>query len=435
MLWDVNRIDGGRILRGHTGPVSAVRWLPDGRFLASAGDDGLVRVWDIGREQGDHVYKGHQGAVTALAVSPDGHVLASAGRDATIQLWDPSIDPLRTMISDFPWAIGTVAFSADGRCLVVGTYNQVTVCDTARFDKRHVLPIDHWVFDTDISHDGQLIATAGNQGADGKEPGIVKIWDVETGMTRRTLDPQVLSAQQVAFSPDRQRLACSGRVGPQNQAAFAVTVWDVAQGTQQLRRTGAMSFDFSPDGKSIALAGRGGAWLVPLEGDKPPENPIIPHACTAVWFSPNGQHLALLDADDQLSLWSLADAREQRLGRARHGVAYAPDGRRIAALGESAAQVWDVASGQTVLTLPVVAERLLFTPDGRTIATAGREMHLWQADTGLELLNLGTYTPAGVNSMDVSPDGTRLAVGGGYRDEHDGVWARIAPIASAIDEQ
>ena len=44
MLWDLNHLDGGRILRGHTGAVTAVRWLPDGRFLASAGDDGLIRV-------------------------------------------------------------------------------------------------------------------------------------------------------------------------------------------------------------------------------------------------------------------------------------------------------------------------------------------------------------------------------------------------------
>jgi len=427
VLWNVNRLEGGRILRGHTGPVNAVRWLTDGRYLASSGDDSIVRLWDIGREQGDRVYKGHQGPVTALAVSPDGRVLASAGRDATIQLWDPSVDPLRTMISDFPWAIGTVDFSADGQWLVVGTYKQVTVCDTERFDKRHVLPIDHWVFDTDISPDGRLIATAGNSGADGKEPGIVKIWDVATGRMRRTLDPEILSAQRVAFSPDNQRLACSGRAGPRDQGQFAVTVWDVAHGKQLLRRADAMSFDFDPEGKSVALAGRGGAWIVRLAGDTTSESSLVQRACKAVQFSPDGQRLALLDADGQLSLWSLADAREQLLGRAHHCVAFAPNGRRIAAFAESAAQVWDVASGQMVLTVPHVAEHLLFTPDGRTIVTAGSEIHLWQAETGLELLNLGTYVPAGVNSMAISPDGTRLAVGGGYRDEHEGVWVWLAP--------
>ena len=85
--------------------------------------------------------------------------------------------------------------------------------------------------------------------------------------------------------------------------------------------------------------------------------------------------------------------------------------RRIAAYGESQAQVWDVANGQRLLTVPHFAEHLLFSPRRTDIVTAGREIHLWQADTGLELLNLGTYDPAGVDSLAISPDGTRLRSG------------------------
>lgn len=427
VVWNANRIDGGRILRGHTGPVTSVRWLPDSRFLASSGEDGLVRVWDIGREQGDRIYKGHSGAVTALAVSADGGVLASAGRDATIQLWDPRVDPLRTMISDFPWAIGTVDFSRDGRWLVVGTYKQVTICDTERFDKQHILPIDHWVFDTDVSHDGRLIATAGNQGTDGEEPGIVKVWDVATNAVRLTLDPQVLSAQHVAFSPDSQRLACSGRAGSRDQGDFAVTVWDIEKEKQLLCKADAGSFDFSPNGRSLALAGRGGAWLLRFDGEAIFETSIASFPCSEVRISPNGQSLALLSSDGQLSLRSLVDMRELRLGPAKRGVTFSPNGQRVAAFSDSAAQIWDPATGDIVSSIPLVTENLLFTPDGRTIVTAGREIQLWQAETGRELLNLGTYSPSGVNSMAISPDGTRLSVGGGYRDEHEGVWVWIAP--------
>jgi WD40 repeat protein len=435
VLWDVNRLEGGRILRGHTGPVNAVRWLPAGRYLASSGDDGLVLLWDVGREQGNRVYKGHQGAVTALAVSPDGRVFASAGRDATIQLWDPSVDPLRTMISDFPWAISKVTFSADGRRLVVSDYRQVTVCDTERFDKRNVLSIDHWVFDTDVSPDGRLIATAGNRGTDGQEPGVVKLWDVESGQIQRTLDPGMHATQTVAFSADGQRLACRGRVGSRDQARSAVLVWDVTHDRQLFRRDHAVAFDFDPEGTSIALAGRDGVSIARLDKDAASERTVVDRPCQAVLYSPDGQSLAILDADGQLSVWSLADARERPLGQAHQGIAFAPNGQRIAACGESQTHVWDVASGQKVLTIPHFAEHLLFTRDGRTIVTAGREIHLWQADTGLELLNLGTYEPAGVNSLAISPDGLNLAVGGGYRDEHAGVWVWLAPPSAAEAER
>jgi len=434
VLWDVNHLDGGRILRGHTGSVAAVRWLPDGRFLASAGDDGLITVWDIGREQGNRLYKGHTGAVTALAVSGDGSLLASGGRDGAIRLWDPHVDPQRTMISDFPWAIGTVDFSADSRWLMIATYSQVTLCDTQRFEKRHVFPIDHWVFDTDVSPDGRLFATAGNQGADGEEPGVVKIWDVATGTAKSTLDPQVLSAKDVAFSADGQHLACSGRGESREQGSSAVTVWDVATGRQLLHRADAESFDFGPDSRTLAVAGRGGLWILETDGDDAAEAPMVSREFHEVQYSPDGQCLALLDAAGQLSLWWIMDSREQILGKAKRGLTFSQDGSRLAAYGESAAQVWDVTSGGEVSSIPMVVEHLRFMPDGRSIVTAGREIHLWQAETGRELLNLGEYEPSGVNSVAISPDGTRLAAGGGYRDEHSGVWVWVAPTEKTVED-
>ncbi len=72
----------------HRGPVYLVRYSPDGKLLASAGLDKVVRLWDTQTGLEVRQFQGHTENVYALAFAPDGKTLVSGGRDKTVRLWD-----------------------------------------------------------------------------------------------------------------------------------------------------------------------------------------------------------------------------------------------------------------------------------------------------------------------------------------------------------
>ena len=181
VAWKV--ADGSRIgeFVGHPTAVWAVKFSADGKLLATAGYDGLVRVWDVDTRQPKHDLKKHKGWARAVAFSPDGTRLASAGEDGAIVLWDPATGGEVKSIAAHAGAATCLAFSPDGKPLATLAGHK------------------DWVTSFAFSTDGSRIVSGGIDGA-------VKLWDTAARGEQEGPEKATSSVWTVAFAPDAASL-------------------------------------------------------------------------------------------------------------------------------------------------------------------------------------------------------------------------------------
>jgi len=411
---------------GHTGAVTSLAVVADGAILATGGEDKTVRVWEITSGKQLRVLQGHLGRVTAIASRSDGKQIASGSEDGAIRMWDLSTDDEHRAMSEATDSLWAVAFSPDGkRVAAAGADKNIRVYNPENGKLEATLtgaksPITSLAFMPDSN---RLVAAGGDQ--------ALVVWDVEKEKVLKEVPGHESAVLTVAVSGDG-KLLVSGSAdktarGSDPESGKALWSWN--------GRSAVCAVAIRKGNKHVAVGLADGTLVIlNLTGPTPKEvltqSGHVAGIGSAV-FSPDGNRLATVGGDGALRIWTVAEngSIAQLVKFEGHskpggnlspltGVAFAPDGRYLAAVGaDSVVRVWDIQTKSEVRGLRGHTDwvtSVAFSPDGRYIATVGVEkdkvLRIFELPP-LEVAGGGGHVQ-GVNAVAVSPNGKIAATAG-----------------------
>jgi WD40 repeat protein len=320
------------VFDGGAGLVRSAAFHPGGGHLASAGEDGVVRLFETATWQAARTFT-HKVAnpwnlslakitafdalfTAAMCVNfrPDGRDLAVANGDGTVSLWNlaqgtevvlPFIDP-----TEWNGVVASVAYAPNGGT-IAAVYDSAAVRIWRTGDQTTVANLatgaGYWIAQVAYHPAGGLLASASGNGnpGNGVGDGLLELWDPTSGSKITTLaDTNSPEGQLLAFSPDGKTLA---NVRSDGQT----TLWDVAAQSARTVLTPAGS------GASCVAFGPGGLLATGFTD-----------GTVTVWSARSGKALA--------TLTTRSDSKV-------HSVAFSPDARYLAAT-TSRLSVWTLRS-------------------------------------------------------------------------------------------
>ena len=294
--------------------IWALAFSPDGKTLASGGQDGAIKFWESATGKNSGVMPRRTKSVKVLAFRPDGKVLAAGIRDGTIALWDVAERKhLLSIEAHYHFRnLVSLAFSPDGKTLasvgrdepVIKLWDPVSgkLSATLGGHKDYIGPILY-------SPDSKFLVS-------GAEDATIRTWDARSGKNLQVLEGSPAAVTALALLPDGSDLLSWSKIpgkGENASGKSAVLTWDIHS-----RRN-----------------------VATVEGSSGQKTPFLGA------FSPSARILAWAAGEPVITLWDTASARMVGILQGHTdkvvALAFSPDGKVVASASEdNTIRIWDL---------------------------------------------------------------------------------------------
>ncbi|MFQ3651198.1 MAG: WD40 repeat domain-containing protein, partial [Gemmataceae bacterium] len=386
-----------RQFSGHTAAVRDLTLLSDGKTLASAGDEGAIRLWGAKAQTLQQVVA-HSGPIVRLA--PLGERLLSAGSDGFVKAWNLNATPPPAPLAH-PGNITSLAVLADGTRFITGCEDKQVRLWNMTSDKTERLFSGPTL--------GILSVTANRSGdrlAAGSADKSLHVWETASGKVVAKATGLSAAVRCVAFSGDNKRLLAGLADG-------SLKTFDPTTGKEVQTLTGhkgaITALAVTTKGDSVVSVGEDGQLLTqPIEGGAATPTKLAGPA-TALVLHPNGAPWAIAVgktvqrfAPDGKALPPLELATPVR------GLASSPDGTRLVLASEDGQLRIDGPDGpEEIHPHDAALVAVAFSPDGKRVLSAAADKTARHRPLSL---SWQTRLPAAVRAAQPSPRGDRVAV-------------------------
>lgn len=388
-------------LTGHQGAVYSVSFSPDGQKIVTTSRDKTARLWNLSG-QTLQVFKGHKRSIDAASFSPDGQKIATASRDGTIKIWDLSGKIILSLGQENIEAFYSVNFSPDGQKIAGAAADKTAkIWDLQGNLIATFRGHQDFVNSVNFSPDGEFIITASSDGS-------AKIWGMQ-GEEITTLRGHQESVFTAVFSQDGKQVV----TGSSDETA---KIWQL--NNLNKTRVDNTSVSINSQGNIIAIANKDGQiTLLDSQGKKIREFATKMRSIYSIAFHPDSNQIAITGRNGKVQIWSQKGTMLQEFTASQvpiYSLAFNGEGTAIiTGTSEGKIQYWHLGNYRPQLINSWTVDDsiiydLVFSPDHQKIATATRgKIKIWDLQGNLlKEIKTDSFPVYGVS---FSPDGEKIA--------------------------